>query len=191
MLGSGRRFGLRPLLLIGGEANEDRLQTCRSRVSYSVDAWQANVCNPHLIANNATASFAMRKALDLVKEDAGEAIKDAVVRTVANNQDLLATDPLNRDKQRNSGLINHSCSPLMPPPRSRKAGGWFGKSDATKRGSRKLPRRNVLWRGCRALRNLSCHWGRVYDHTQGRSVYHLAAGTARLWAGRAGSRAER
>ena len=146
----------------------DRLQSYRNQVSDAVDAWQANVCNPYIIAYNtayksyndtfkkqndsdkaraelfvtaaailpgsilmataatsslrvlanrgalrllagrsttralnvynavaanATATFAIGKALDIVK-------------AMSNSRDLLATDPLNRDKQLNSWLIN-------------------------------------------------------------------------------------
>ena len=160
----------------------DRLQTYRNQVSDAVDAWQANVCNPYIIAyntayksyfetfnkqkdsdkaraelfvtaaailpgsilmataatsslrviahrsalrllagrstsralgvynavaNNATATFAIGKALDIVKDETGKAIKDSVVKAMSNSRDLLATDPLNRDKQLNSWLINH------------------------------------------------------------------------------------
>lgn len=160
----------------------DRLQTYRNQVSDAVDAWQANVCNPYIIAyntayksyadvfkkqddsdkaraelfvtaaailpgsilmataatsslrvianrtavrllagrstsralgvynavpSNATATFAIGKALDIVKDETGKAIKDSVVKTMSNTRDLLATDPLNRDKQLNSWLINH------------------------------------------------------------------------------------
>ena len=46
------------------------------------------------VAANATATFAIGKALDIVK-------------AMSNSRDLLATDPLNRDKQLNSWLINH------------------------------------------------------------------------------------
>ena len=34
-------------------------------------------------------------------------IKDSIVKAMSNSRDLLATDPLNRDKQLNSWLINH------------------------------------------------------------------------------------
>ena len=160
----------------------DRLQAYRNQVSDAVDAWQANVCNPYIIAyntayrsyqdnfnkqkesdkaraelfvsvaallpgsilmataataslrvlanrgalrllasrsatrtlsvynavaSNATATFAIGKTLDIVKDEVGKKVKDAVVRAMSNSQDLLATDPLNRDKQLNSWLINH------------------------------------------------------------------------------------
>ncbi len=160
----------------------DRLQAYRNQVGDSVDAWQANVCNPYIIAYNtayrsyqdsfnkqkendkanaelfvsiaalipgsilmasaataslrvvanraalrllasrsatrtlavynavganATATFAIGKTLDIVKDEAGKKIKDAVVKAMSNSQDLLATDPMNRDKQLNSWLINH------------------------------------------------------------------------------------
>lgn len=160
----------------------DRLQAYRNQVSDAVDAWQANVCNPYVIAYNtayrsyqdtfgkqkdsdkaraelfvsvaallpgsilmataatsslrvvanrvalrllaqrsatrtlavynavsanATATFAIGKTLDLVKDEAGKKIKDAVVRAMSNSQDLFSVDPLNRDKQLNSWLINH------------------------------------------------------------------------------------
>lgn len=160
----------------------DRLQSYRNQVSDAVDAWQANVCNPYIIAYNtayksyndtfkkqndsdkaraelfvtaaailpgsilmataatsslrvlanrgalrllagrsttralniynavaanATATFAIGKALDIVKDETGKVIKDSIVKTMSNSRDLLATDPLNRDKQLNSWLINH------------------------------------------------------------------------------------
>ncbi len=160
----------------------DRLQTYRNQVSDAVDAWQANVCNPYIIAyntayksyhdifkkqddsdkaraelfvtaaailpgsilmataatsslrviahrsavrllagrstsralgvynavaGNATATFAIGKALDIVKDETGKAIKESVVKAMSNTRDLLATDPLNRDKQLNSWLTNH------------------------------------------------------------------------------------
>lgn len=160
----------------------DRLQSYRNQVSDAVDAWQANVCNPYIIAYNlayksytdtfkkqsesdkaraelfvtaaailpgsilmataatsslrvlanrgalrllagrsttralgvynavaanATATFAIGKALDIVKDETGKVIKDSIVKAMSNSRDLLATDPLNRDKQLNSWLINH------------------------------------------------------------------------------------
>ncbi len=59
------------------------------------------------ITSNATATFAIGKTLDLVKDATGKAIKEAAVKAMANSRDALATDPLNGDKQPNSWLINH------------------------------------------------------------------------------------
>ncbi len=160
----------------------DRLQTFRNQVSDAADAWQANACNPYIVAyntayksyqdtynkqkesdkakaemfiaiasilpgsilmataatssiriiahrsalsllasrsatkamakysavtTNAAAKFAIGKTLDIVKDEAGKKIKEAVTKTMSNTNDLLSTDPLNRDKQINSWLLNH------------------------------------------------------------------------------------
>lgn len=160
----------------------DRLQTYRNRVSDAVDSWQANVCNPYIIAyntafrnyneafnrqkesdkaraelfvsaasilpgsilmataassslrvlanraalnmlaksnltrtlsiykaasENATAAFATGKLLDMIKDATGGKIKDAVIKATSLSDNMLASDPLNRDKQLNTWLTNH------------------------------------------------------------------------------------
>ncbi|QNQ10347.1 hypothetical protein [Sphingomonas alpina] len=160
----------------------DRLQEYRNRVSDAVDSWQANVCNPYIIAYNTaylsynetfkkqkesdkaraelfvsaaailpgsilmataanaslrvlanrvalhtlanrnltrvlnvyqaigaspTAMFAVGKVLDGVKAEIGKQIKDSVTKAMQVSNNLLATDPLNRDKQLNTWLTNH------------------------------------------------------------------------------------
>ncbi|MGH6613586.1 hypothetical protein [Sphingomonas sp.] len=175
----------------------DRLQEYRNRVSDAVDSWQANVCNPYIIAyntaylaynaafnlqkesdkaraelfvsaaailpgsilmataansslrvlanrvalqalahrnlsrvlnvyqavgNNATAVFAVGKVLDGVKAEIGKKIKESVIKAMQVSTNLLATDPLNRDKQLNTWLTNHKlCA--------------FEAADAIERGS--------------------------------------------------------
>lgn len=59
------------------------------------------------VGANPTAVFALGKVLDVVKDQAGKTIKDAVVQAMQHSSGLLATDPLNRDKQLNSWLLNH------------------------------------------------------------------------------------
>lgn len=160
----------------------DRVEAYRRQVGDAVDLWQANVCNPYVIAynsayknyndafarqkesdkaraelfvsaaallpgsvlmataassslrvlankaalrmmaslnvkrtlsvyqaigNSPTAMFAIGKVLDGVKGEAGKKIQDAVTKTMQVSVDFLAADPLNRDKQLQSWLLNH------------------------------------------------------------------------------------
>jgi hypothetical protein len=62
------------------------------------------------VASNATAKFAVGKVLDVVKDEAGKKIKDAVVQAMSNSQGLLDVDPFNRDKQLHSWLVNHQLA---------------------------------------------------------------------------------
>jgi hypothetical protein len=59
------------------------------------------------VVENAGAKFAIGKVLDLVKEEAGKKIKEAVTRAMTNSRDVLSTSPLSRDKQLNSWLLDH------------------------------------------------------------------------------------
>lgn len=59
------------------------------------------------VSTNATATFAIGKAIDLVKDEAVKKVKDAVAEAMSMTKDVLSVDPFNRDKQLHSWLTNH------------------------------------------------------------------------------------
>ncbi len=64
------------------------------------------------LAADATTKFAVGKVLDIVKNDVGKTIKDAVTKAMTNTTNLFDSDPLNRDKQLNSWLLEHKLAAL-------------------------------------------------------------------------------
>ncbi|PSJ39030.1 hypothetical protein [Allosphingosinicella deserti] len=82
-------------------ANKVALQgLARANLKLALGAYQAIGASP-------TAAFAVGKVLDIVKGEAGNAIKDLVTKAMQNSHDTLASDPLSRDKQLESWLITH------------------------------------------------------------------------------------
>jgi hypothetical protein len=59
------------------------------------------------IVGNEAAMFAIGKVLDLAKGKATKKIEEAVKEAASKTSDLLLLDPLSRDKQLNSWIINH------------------------------------------------------------------------------------